>query len=688
MPTLPSNDTVKTDQLGPNVEDANKKRNKELCQQIEACKRYRRNLATKWETNVDYRRGKPFATNTDSDRINVNIDWSVTDTKQSDLFSQVPQIRVNHPPQTLSLPWVHSYEQRINDTLRSAGIESAMEEVLPDCINAAGIGAAIVAREALLDEIEVPSIDLSFFSPEEQQSITKSRMLPDGSPLPMTTIPRILDQRYTITRISPKDLLWPIDFDGSDFDRASWIGRTGKLTWAEAKKRFSLNDEDKSKYVSTNVTDPHTPTRDTEKDQASQNTVQFDEIFYKEFQYNEKATSFATLHHLIFLGNEKEPVVDELWKGQRVLDDGSVIGCLKFPIRALTLTYLTDEAIPPSYSAIIRPQVDEINESRTQTILQRKHSLPVRWFDVNRVDPTVQINLMRGQWQNMIPIQGAGTNAIGEVARAAMSQENYIFDRTAKADIQEITKIGNSASPEPDGDKVTPISTNARLSKERARVSKFVTDLAESLGGLLCLYENPASFGEGFDPHVSKTLSYSIVTDSTVLLDTNQRLQRLFQFMNFTAKSGWINIEAVIREIATLSGLDPNVVVQKPQPRPPAEPNISLRLTGTEDMLNPLALASLVNSGQAPSLEQIEQAKRLIQAAVTPSSAGQVNPIMLAMMMRGQLPQMGAGGGLPQEPSQEPQAPMQLPAPPPMPIGSAHPEWSSMPRLNKRTEDE
>lgn len=217
----------------------------------------------------------------------------------------------------------------------------------------------------------------------------------------------------------------------------------------------------------------------------------------------------------------------------------------------------------------------------------------------------------------------------------------------------------------------------------------------------MCLYEDPSTFGQGFMKEICQALSYSILADSTVLLDSNQRLQKLVQFLNFTAKSGWINVEAVLREIATLSGLDPNVVVVPPQPKPPVEPNISLRLTGAADMMNPLALATLIKSGQAPPPEMIDMAMQLIAKAVTPPPSAPPNmppllpgqlPNTTVEQLKGSVPTVPGGppapppapqGGTPIEVGNQPH----VPAPAPHPVGSAHPQWSGMSKLTKRTEN-
>ena len=637
-----------------------KKRNEEFRERIESCKLYRRKLIANWTISIDYRRGKPFSSQTDEDQVSVNLDWTLTKAKQASLFSQVPKVRVDHPPETLKLPWIETFESRLNDTLVEAGIETAMDEVLPDCINAAGIGVVVVSYESISEDRQLPTHDPSMAQPGQDQQ--------------METVPQILDHRYVIERISPSDLLWNIGYTGSNFDKAPWIGRSGRITWSQAQRQFGLKESDKEVVVGENKPILDRLTHDVERNQVkADETVGFDEIFYKEFQYADDATSYNAIHHLVFVSGKEKPVIDEIWKGQRVNPDGTIIGAKRFPIRLLTLSYITDEAIPPSDSAIGRPQVNELNQARTQMIRQRQRSLPVRWADVNRVDPLIMQNMMRGTWQQFIPVQGDGTRIIGEVSRAQMPQENFMFDKIAKSDLNESWAVGfgvdptNISSGNPDQPQPILASISGR---ERAKVVAFVNSIAEVLGGLMCLYEDPASLGQGFDPSVSTKLCYSILADSTVLLDANQKIQRLTQFVNNYAKSGYVNLEPVMREIASLAGLDPNIVIQAPGPKPPVEPNISLRLTGLEDLLNPLSLAFLIKSGQAPPPQLIEQAKNLIQQAVVPPQPPQGPP------------QEGQGG--PVAPGTPPGAP--TPNPPPTAPGDANPKMTVMPQVNTRSD--
>jgi hypothetical protein len=118
---------------------------------------------------------------------------------------------------------------------------------------------------------------------------------------------------------------------------------------------------------------------------------------------------------------------------------------------------------------------------------------------------------------------------------------------------------------------------------------------------------------------------FSIRPDSTVLLEAPQRIERLVRFLDMTAKSGYVDVEPVITEIAALSGLDPDQVIKKPQPAGPEPPNISYRYNG-EDLLNPVVLAILMKAGQAPTQEELQAAIALLAASQgampTPAPAG------------------------------------------------------------------
>jgi hypothetical protein len=366
--------------------------------------------------------------------------------------------------------------------------------------------------------------------------------------------------------------------------------------------------------------------------------VEFDEIFYWQHRFDPAAKYHKAIQRLVFVNGIEKPAVDEPWNGQ-VFDPptGQYFGACRLPIRVLTLAYISDDAIPPSDSAIGRPQVNELIRTRTQMLLNRERSIPMRWHDVNRLDPLTSVNLMRGTWQGSIPVKGNGSAVIGEVARSAYPRDDYQFDQIAKQDLIEqwslgSTQMGVFTTGERSAAEANQIgaANAARIGYERSRVAAFFCGATEVLAGLLALYGDLEGIPEGVDRRsLAQAFTFTIRPDSTVLRDANARLQQLVQFLNLTAKSGYVNIGPVITEMCQLSDLDPAVVLKQPEAPRPEPVNISIR--NAEDVMNPLFLALLAKTGQAPSPADLQAAQQMIavalgQAPMPPAVAQPVAP--------------------------------------------------------------
>lgn len=685
---------------------------------IARTKRLRRDLLQDWSLNVDYRRGKPFQDDSDTDRIQVTIDWSATKAKQAQLFSQVPEVRLTHKsePYKAAAP---VFAKKLNDLLCLSRVGTAMDEVLPDCINAAGVGAVLVSYETLTEKRDVPTV------PPE----VAAQMQAQGMKVETKSVDVVVDSRFPIRRISPADLLWEVSFTGSDFDDGPWIGNSGRMPWAPALQQFGkseknpngLTEADKKQVVGGDrrtsidvLAGDDMQLRFKETDQ-----VEYDQIFYRRHLFHEDETNFSAIQRMVFVHGKDEPVIDELWTGQqRDEETGKLFGARCFPIQVLTLTYLSDESIPPSDSAMGRPQVNELNRSRTQMTRQREGSTPLRWFDVNRVDTGVQTQLMRGTWQGMIPMNGPGDRAIGEVARANYPVEDNAFDNIAKADLRQTWQIEDTVGDGPairSAEEARNRQGNfqTRIGYERARCAKFFIRIAEVAAGLLSLYgtwtdEEKQRLGD-LDPRMlSDYYSFNVRADSTLLLDSNQRVERLMRFLNMTAKSGVVDVLPVIAEIAELEGLDPGIVI-KPLPEKGPEPlSTSLRLSGAADLHDPFVVAMLLHSQQMPTEEELNQAKIFIaslQLQPTPPAppppggpeggpGGPGGPPPPPLGGPGGPPR-GAGG--PPAPSSRPSGPPAAASQvPPSAAGGAmrrqppyqaHPSWNTVNRVEKRAED-
>jgi hypothetical protein len=584
---------------------------------IETAKRNRRNFNNEWKRNVDLRMGHVANQYTggidveDDLQTEINPDWSLTKTKTASLYSQVPQVQITHENKQYAdaiPPFAKALNYELGEKRANVGV--AMEEVLNDVVNAAGVGAVYVGYAARFETVDVPAVDVSQIPPQVLQQLQAAGQVP------MQSVERVVDDKFFANRISPMDLLWPAEFTGSNFDDGDWIGYSGSLSWAEAVNEFKLEEDQKDKAVSSESTPINEDLR-TEPEKAGLleiEKVRFDRIFYWRYRIDPEEKSFKAIWQLVIVKGIDKPVIHEPWKGQQfVKETRKYVGSVKFPVRFLTLTYISDNPVPPSDSSAARPQVNDMRRSRSQMFQNRERSAPLRWFNPDKVDPAIIDTIMRGTWQGMIPLQGGGDRAIGEVARASYPTEDLSFDKQVKEDLMESWQIGQTQPMGVTAAESKAVQNNfqTRNGQERAKVALFFLGIAEVLAGWMVLYSDFPTLTDqekqGMQKiwdqkHILQDLVLNIRPDSAVVLDSSQRIQRLMQFMNMTAKSGFVNIEPIVKELAELSGLDPAEVIKKPQPPPPEEPNVSYRFSGKEDLINPLVMAMLVHKNSAQRL--------------------------------------------------------------------------------------
>jgi hypothetical protein len=351
-----------------------------------------------------------------------------------------------------------------------------------------------------------------------------------------------------------------------------------------------------------------------------------------------------------------------------------------------------------------RPQVNELNRSRTQIIRNREASTPWRWFNVNLVDPQVQTMLMRGTWQGAVPMNGDGSRAMGEIARANYPNEDFHFDDIAKQDLRETWQVEDAVGNGPQIRSATEANNRqanfqTRIGYERARCARHFVGIAEVIAGLYALYgkftdkELQQLQQAGIQREMlSDYYAFNVRADSTLLLDSTQRIEKLMTFLNMTAKSGFVDPAPVIAEIAELNGLDEHVVIRQPSGKGPEPLNASIRLSGAEDLGNVAVVAMLMHSGQWPSDDEMNAAK-----------------VAVAKMPMQPTPPAGPDGG-PGGPDGGPGAPPAAPGGPPAPAGgpgapspqpqapggrivqpappyTAHPDWNTVNRVEKRADD-
>jgi hypothetical protein len=691
---------------------------------IESCEREKNNIVSEWKRNVELRIGYIATLYTggtnifDEVQTEINPDWSLTKTKTANLFSQVPTVRLTHE-NTAYRAALPSFAKQLNYEIspKRSNIAAAMEECLNDMVNAAGVCLIFTGYAARYAEKLVPVLDEQFMAmiPEEvRETLEEVEVEENFEPtpealelmllakqLPMKRAHQVISDKIFTRRISPIDGLWPSDFVGSDFNDSDFSGYKGTCSWAEAKLEFKLDDNLYSKVV-TGANEPADQTLRSNPERgglAETKKVKFRDLYYWRYRVDPDEKSLDCIWRIVYVEGMDKPAIHEPWKGQQKVfvdemqpDAGHYyIGNTRFPVQFCTLTYITDNPIPPSDSSAGRPQVNDMRRSRRDMFNNRAHSVPIRWFDVNRIDQTIQTMLMRGTWQGMIPTNGDGSRAIGEIARASYPSENLAFDQQALKDLTDTWQISpnqNSGSMQDStatAASITQQNFATRIGQERNRVAQFFLNVCELVAGYMVLYsdfgvlteEQRAAMEQAWDnKRVTKDLAFSILPDSQVVLDSNTRIQKLVNFLNITVKSGFVNPKPIIVEIAELSGIDPTEVVVDPQPPVPESP-IKFSFSGKDDLTNVLVLATFIAKGEPPTMDHIEQAKQMLIAA-----GGPPMPPQMPEAGPGQLP-AGPEGGEPPPPGEPP------PGPTPVPQGGtgANAAWHTADKIAKRSRD-
>lgn len=635
---------AETDATDETAKDPNKEIIKYFKNEIAESKRERKTRLEQWKRNVDARLGRTRGANentadseiADDLQSEINPDWSLTKTKTANLFSQVPIVRGSSENGKYA-PAVQPFMKQLNYELgaKRANVAVPMEEVLSDAINAAGVGCVYVGYAARFEDKKVPDIDPAKWAmvPKPMQALAMKMGVVKTKTVSITT-----SDKFYANRFSPRNFLWPKGFEGSDFDNADWVGRDGVMPWGEAKNEFKLKDEDKDQVVgeaSKRSDERLAETADGRHAEGLFDEVEYQDLYYWRHRVDPEEKSLKTIWRLTFVKGKDDPVIHEQWRGQELVPDSyQYVGACKYPIRVLTLTYISDNPIPPSDTEAGAPQVSDMRLSRSQMFMNRRYSTPQRWFDVNRVGQEVRDLLMRGYYQGYIPTNGDGSRAIGEVARASYPAEDLSFDRQAKADLMETWQVSPSQGGvfQP-GERtkaeveLTQANFTTRIGQERARVATFFLGIVEVMAGLMALYSDfPALTDEERQVMEQawdrKTILHDLVfelrPDSTIILDSEQRIQRIMRALNMTMQSGLIDPTEPIAEIWNLSGIDAARVMKPPAEKKPEPPNISYRFSGKDDLMNTAVMALLIENGQAPSPQSVQAAKALLTEAGMP----------------------------------------------------------------------
>lgn len=627
---------------------------------------FREQFLQGWRDNVNMRvqrvYGGQLGDTQANDRLSSPEDWARTKQKVAQLMFKVPRVRA-----VALRPEYRQSEAKVTSLInkkmsKEVKTHVMIDECLSDVVNASGIMVSIIGVEQYSRPTELQNAFVGVAGAENATDPSVAAQAPNAaSPVPAPQpVNQPIATRFYWERTSPAAFLWPREFVGSNFDEADWLGYETWIPLVLAKKFYNLPDDVKTSARPQLLSNELYP--DTKFNTGGY--VKLTVVWYKACRFDDDAFHPDHLRRLIFVDGVKEPVASGDTNWQQWVDPipptpagpptpnqpqgtpgtsgapGHFLGIKNFPIRVQTLVYVSDVAVPPSDSEAGRPQVKELLRTRTQYLRQRDQSLPLRWYDTNRLDTMIADAIRAGVWQDMIPTNGPGDRVVGEVARASYPRENYEFANILRGDLDRSWALSNNGlgitnSGERSATEITAIqsASQIRLDYEKDRVNRYIADGAEVLFHLMQRFMTEADYVQVVGQNGAKEMvgiqkadiegqafEFEFVPDTSERVDLITKQNNSLKLYNLFANSPSVNRSVLEADVLMSHGYDPAEILVQPQDKKES-PNISYRF-GTEDMLNPFVVA-LIQKAQGITKEEIGAAAMLIADSMKQFQAAQ-----------------------------------------------------------------
>lgn len=545
-----------------------------------------------WDVNQDrYLAKKPMGTH--ESEIIVPIDYANVEQKKAALFFQNPKVLITPllPGLAKSAP---VFEAVVNYNLGRKGVDakSAVDEVLSDALCPSGIFAVKIGYEATVSGTKkIPNgmgPDPNWQPPiHHVLGATLGLMAAPQAPIVpiFSEVPNIIAEKYIFERISPAKLLLPVEFTGSNYDKASWLAFEFVMDFETAKRSLQLPDD----FKSTSSNDMHLVGKKDDNNTGKVAKVKGWEIYYKTSVFDVSQAHPDHQMLLVLIDGLPTPVKHRPSPYQIQNSDGTISGMKGFPIHVGALRYVSDSAYPPSDCQMSRYQSDEISKGRTQMMYQRMRSTPMRIVDLAGIGGKDALSkLEKNLWQGIFPVTQLDPMPIREVPLASMPQVNFEFDKIARHDLSETWAMGSNqmGTTNPTDRTATELTLaqnngSTRLGKERTKFLDWYVRGAEKLAALIQMFADEQSYINIVGSDGAKTLmqwdkttiqgtyAFDIKANSSAPTDAATERSQLLQFYNLLGNSPGINRQELDAELIRAFDLEPDKLLKPPAPPPP-----------------------------------------------------------------------------------------------------------------------
>ena len=584
---------------------------------VEQSRAKRKLVEDEWQQNIDQYNGKPLSTRPTKDWVNPNTDFADVEQKKSQLFFQTPEVHCI--PRE---PLANGHEQTIlikqavlNDKLGPNGVDAKrmMDKVIFDCLCPSGWGATKIGYDVTTKPVETAM-------PDPQTGLPTSQ-----------TVDVPVYEEYFWKHFSPKKLLIPEDFYDNEYDDAAWIGMEFSLPLISAKRKYHLPED----FEPGKDVDPSVFKQSVEPE--STDDVTGVEIWYKASLEDETVFHPMWQRKLVLIDGLRDQPASHVDSPYQTLDQrgrltaDSMIG---YPIHVGTVRDLTDSAYIRSDCSMTRDLVDQLAKFLTTQVQQRDTAIPLRLVDESIVTKPVMDKITSGEYGSFIPLPAGSLNPppIVEMSRAQYPRENFEAQNRIERQLAKTLALdSNQQGAQTDSSRTATELTlvqngsNVRLKAERNRMIAYYLAGVRKFDSLLQRFatqqdviqvvgpEGEAQFFAWDNKTIAGRFAYAIKPDSGLDVDEATARKQALDTYNFLGKDPLVNRDYLIQELAPALHLDPLKLKAPPPPPPkPEKPSISFAFSG-DDLLNPIAVAVMVEGGIAITAQMIRAAHDLIQ---------------------------------------------------------------------------
>jgi hypothetical protein len=486
-----------------------------------------------------------------------------------------------------------------------ANVDQTVRAGLFDVLQTSGMGPTKICYESDIHEM--------------QQQVPGPPMAAPGSvlglaevpgPPTMQMVPVVVHERVRWYHFSPDKLLIPYDYSSTLWDESPYLGMEfiEPLTEA-AKKKYKLPPDFQS-----NVTrDDLLLTRDINSDLKPAGTAKLFkgvELWIYASRFDPAQPNSQVMYRLVLIeGMKDKAAIYELSPYQQldergILTPASMIGN---PIHPLSIRVASDTAYVPSDAAFTDPLVRIENTMMAQDMKVRDANIP-RFFHSSQITAAVDKlkDMDAGQGAAVphdVMMQGVD-KLIAEIPHMNPApSDEAMRDHVAKANEQTL-----GISPNQGGGFTSTVRSatesaivqqniNVRMKDEQNQLMEWFLAGVRKFDSLIQQFWDANDYVQivGQDgtmklmaysaAHLQGAYAFDAFPDSQLTNDNASKIQRFETFVNFLAKSGWLNMGGVAREWTNLMGYDAASMVSQPQPPPeppPDKPKVSVALKASD----------------------------------------------------------------------------------------------------------